>query len=340
VTAAATGTPPAPPSLAPPTATAPVATIALPPARTFIVDTDVAADDLVALTFMLTSPNITVAGITVSGTGEARCEGGVAVVLGLLEYLDAPDLPVACGRNTPPAGSHAFPDAWRDAADRGSGLELPATDRVAVEGNAVELIKGLAGDHPGIAVLTLGPLTNLADALSSDPGLADRLGTVFIMGGALNVPGNLVGPDAPPGNSVAEWNVYVDPHAAELVVEAGLQRTFVSLDSTSQVPVTSEFAQRAITAASRPAGSVLAQLLTANPFMSGGSYYLWDPLAAEVAAGYELGPFAVASVKVEEAEGPESGRTRTVTGEPNCEYLATADARTAEDTLLAVLNAP
>jgi inosine-uridine nucleoside N-ribohydrolase len=305
-----------------------------------LIDTDVAADDLVALSFALSATNVTVVAITVSGTGEARCPGGVAVVLALLEYLEAPPIPVACGRRTPLARDHAFPDAWRDAADRGSGLELPASTRTAVEGSAVELIKGMAGDHPGLTILTTGPLTNLGDALTAEPGLADRIGPVFIMGGALKVAGNIVGPGAPTGNIVAEWNVYVDPHALAAVLGAGVTLTFVGLDGTNQVPVTREFAQRAMQGGSQPASAVLAQLLAANPFMTDGSYYLWDPLAAEVASGFAAGTLEPARVVVDEFEGPESGRTRLVAGDPNARYLATADASAAEDTLLAVLDTP
>ena len=93
-----------------------------PSARTLLVDTDVAPDDLVALAFLVSSPNVTIAAITVSGTGEAHCAGGVDVVLRLLERLDSPEIPVGCGRETPLAGTHAFPDAWRQGADAGSGL--------------------------------------------------------------------------------------------------------------------------------------------------------------------------------------------------------------------------
>lgn len=326
------------PGTTPAIATAGPTTPVAPPAQTFLIDTDVAADDLVALTFMLRAPNVTVAGITVSGTGEAHCQGGVAVVLRLLEYLQAPAIPVACGRETPLVGDHAFPDAWREGVDRGSGLVLPETNRVAVEGNAVELIKGLAGEHPGLAILTLGPLTNLADALSAEPGLAARLGPVFVMGGALHVPGNIVGPGAPTGNGVAEWNIYVDPHAAQVVVDAGLDVRFVSLDGTSQVPVTQEFAHRAIDDGTTLAARVLADLLIENPFMTGGSYFLWDPLAAELAAGYPVGIFSPASIKVEEAEGAESGFTRPTDGDPNILFLSSANKTAAEDTLLAILN--
>jgi inosine-uridine nucleoside N-ribohydrolase len=323
-----------------PRVASPIPTLGPLPAQTFLIDTDVAPDDLVAISFMLSAPNVTVAGITVSGTGEAHCKGGVAVVLGLLEYLAAPNIPVACGRDTPLAGTHAFPEPWRDGADRGSGLEIPPTTRVGAQGNAVNLIESLAAAHGGLAILTLGPLTNLGDALEADPGLASKLGPVFVMGGALHVPGNVQGPGAPAGNAVAEWNVYVDPHAAQVVIDAGLTPAFISLDGTNQVPVTVDFAQRAISTASTAAARVLAQLLNANPFMADGSYFLWDPLAAEIAAGYPVGALAPATISVEETDGAESGFTRPTEGDPNAQYLAHADAKVAEDTLLAVLNAP
>jgi pyrimidine-specific ribonucleoside hydrolase len=303
-----------------------------------LVDTDVAADDLVALTFLVSSPTVQLAGITVSGTGEAHCAGGVDIVLRLLDGLDAPDIPVACGRETPLAGSHTFPDAWRERVDQGSGLELAPTARTPSSSTAVELIATLAAEHESLTVLTLGPLTNLADALLNDPALAEQLGPVFVMGGALHVPGNLVCCGAPEGNSAAEWNIYVDPKAANVVVASGLEPSFVSLDGTNQVPVTPEFAARAMEPSDSAGRGILADLFAANPFMTDGSYFLWDPLAAQLAAGYEIGSFSPACVVVEEAEGPESGFTRPTCETPNIQYLTTVDPAAAEDTLLAVLN--
>lgn len=202
----------------------------------------------------------------------------------------------------------------------------------------MELIELLAEQHPCLVVLTLGPVTNLADALLDDPGLAERLGPVYVMGGALHVRGNILGPGAPTGNTVAEWNIYVDPHAAQVVVDSGITPSFVSLDGTNQVPVTTEFAALAMEGASNPAARVLADLFAANPFMTDGSYFLWDPLAAQLAAGYPVGSFTPAAIVVEEAEGPESGFTRPMDGAPNMQYLITVDPRAAEATLLDVLN--
>jgi inosine-uridine nucleoside N-ribohydrolase len=72
--------------------------------------------------------------------------------------------------------------------------------------------------------------------------------------------------------------------------------------------------------------------------MTDGTYFLWDPLAAAMAADYPLGSFSAARVDVEEAEGPEVGFTRPVEGTPNVEYLSSADRAAVEDTLLETLN--
>ena len=341
-TAPATSTPasvlePSSAPSAPSRQTAPPATPTVSGPVTLLVDTDVAGDDLVALAFLISAPHVTLAAITVSGTGEAHCAGGVDVVLRLLERLDAPEIPVACGRETPLQGDHEFPAAWREHVDAGAGLVLPTTTRKPSTSTAVELITDLSKQHEKLPVLTLGPVTNLADALLADPTLAARLGPVTVMGGALHVPGNLVCCGAPEGNAVAEWNIYVDPHAAQVLVDTGISPRFVSLDGTNQVPVTTAFGARVMAATGGAALGMVQELFTANPFMIDGSFYLWDPLAAQMAAGYPVGSYSPATITVEEAEGPESGFTRPVSGSPNIQYLSTAAAAVAEDTLLAVL---
>ena len=302
-----------------------------------LIDTDVAPDDLVAIAFLLASPGVEIKAITVSGTGEAHCVGGVDVVLRLLERLDAPPIDVACGRETPMAGDRAFPDEWRAGVDGGSGLELPTTSRQPFAGDATQLLVETSDAVDGLRVLTLGPLTNLADALGDHPALAQRLETVYAMGGALFVPGN-VSFGGPPDNEVAEWNIYVDPTAAQAVIDSGLKVRLVSLDGTNQVPVTEEFAARVRQEATGPGALVLAELFSGHPFMTDGSYFLWDPLAAALAAGRPLGSFSGARVDVEETEGPEAGFTRPVEGRPNVEYLSSADRAAAEDTLLQALD--
>ena len=103
------------------------------------------------------------------------------------------------------------------------------------------------------------------------------------------------------------------------------------------MPVTQEFAQRIQQEATGPGALVLAELFAGHPFMTDGTYILWDPLAAAMAAGYPLGSFSADRVSVEQAEGPEVGFTRPVEGTPNVEYLSSADRAAAEETLLETL---
>ena len=180
-------------------------------------------------------------------------------------------------------------------------------------------------------------MTNLADALASHPDLAQQLESVYAMGGALFVPGN-VRFGGPPDNEVAEWNIYVDPTAAEAVIDSGLTVRLISLDGTNQAPVTPGFAKRVQDEATGPGAKVLAELFAEHPFMTDGTYFLWDPLAAALAAGHPLGSFDGARVDVEEAEGPEVGFTRPVDGVPNVEYLRTVDAAAAERQLFETMN--
>jgi inosine-uridine nucleoside N-ribohydrolase len=81
------------------------------------------------------------------------------------------------------------------------------------------------------------------------------------------------------------------------------------------------------------------ELAAANPFMSSGDYYLWDPLAAMVAAGYPVGTFSSVVLSVDVDEGPTSGATVREVGKPNAEYLDQVDTPVVESIFVGVLSA-
>jgi pyrimidine-specific ribonucleoside hydrolase len=309
-----------------------------PPVR-LLVDTDAAPDDLVAISFLVASPNVELAAITVSGTGEVHCPRGAELVLQLLERLAAPDIPVACGDDQPLTLGHAFPDLFRSNADAAAGLDLPTTTRRPVDGGAVKLIASAAAGGGELRILTLGPLTNLAEALGDTAGLSDAIESVYVMGGAVDVPGNIAGsPGGPQDNTTAEWNVYVDPEALEAVLGSVTTTRLVSLDGTNQVPLTAAFAARARASPSGASLRVLAELLAKNEYMTSGSYYLWDAVAAVAAAGYPVGEFTEADLTVDTAEGKTSGATRRGDGPPDAAYMTRADPTLIEDLLISVMD--
>ena len=102
---------------APSTLEAGVARPILADAQPFIIDTDMAADDWMAILYLLQRPDVDVRAITVTGAGEAHCQPGVQNALGLTALAGRPQIPVACGRETPLKGDHAFPMDWRKNVD-------------------------------------------------------------------------------------------------------------------------------------------------------------------------------------------------------------------------------
>jgi hypothetical protein len=189
-----------------------------------VVDTDLGADDLAALALLLRHPGVDVEAVTVAATGLVGCAAGVDLVSDLLAALEEPAVPVACGRPHPGPGGRSFPAAWRYAAAAGAGLPrdpgpaLPRDPRPAAE-----LIGDLAGAAPGLAVVALGPLTNLADLATADPGAYAALDRVQVMAGVVDGPGQ---------DGVGEWNVAADPAAARTVLAvAGPSVTVVPADA-------------------------------------------------------------------------------------------------------------
>ena len=282
-------------------------------ARPVLIDTDMAVDDWLAILYLLQRPDVDVRALTIAGTGEAHCDSGVQNAMDLVALAGRPGIPVACGRETPLQGDHVFPQSWRDNVDRLAGLSIPANPGRPLGENAAALIAGAVRDAGGdLLIVTLGPLTNLAGAFAQDPALAEAVNEIFIMGGALSVPGNVGSvPEAGIENDNAEWNIYVDPHAASLVLASGAPVTIVPLDATNQVVLDRAFYDRLGGDRATPEAEFVYQALTNNiGFVNSGFYYFWDPLTAALAVDESLGSFDRRPVLVVEEEGPGVGAVR------------------------------
>jgi inosine-uridine nucleoside N-ribohydrolase len=299
-----------------------------------VIDTDAAIDDLVALTFLLSSDEVDVRAITISGTGEVRCPAGVSVMQELLARTGDEGVPIGCGRATPLDGTHAFPDEWRDAADSGWGILAPTHAPEPDAPTAVELL--VESVEPGVTLLTLGPLTNVAEAFRADGELAGRIDSIVTMGGAVDASGNVTEPDLDGAHS--EWNVYVDPVAASEVFGSGAPLLLVALDATNSVPVTPVFLERLALNSHTPPAALVAELYQANPLVGTGAAYFWDPLAAAAVIDRDLLTTEPADIAVVTEDGPDIGRTiRSTDGHP-IDVATSADAGRFEDLLLRTLD--
>jgi pyrimidine-specific ribonucleoside hydrolase len=305
-----------------------------PSARPVVIDTDMAPDDWLAILYLLQRGDVNVRAITVTGTGVAHCEPGVRHALGLVALAGYPAIPVACGSEIPYEGGQSFPDEWRRGADTLQGLALPAGGSANPALRAPQLLLSLADRNRGkLVVVALGPLTNLAQAIESEPEFAGKLGGIFIMGGAVDVPGN-ISPEEP---GVAEWNIYADPRAASIVVESGAKVTLVPLDATNYVQVTPAFVEKLGTRRSTAVANFAYEVLMSNrAFVESGDYYFWDPMASAISTDETLATFAEMGLRVV-VDGAEIGRTARAQDGSRVRVAVKADGARFEQLFLEAL---
>jgi purine nucleosidase len=179
--------------------------------RTFLIDTDTASDDAVALIMALRSPEVRVAAITVVA-GNVPVQQATSNALYTAELCDS-DVPIYSGADRPLLRDLVTADWFHGLDGLGDHGYVPARRRAEAR-HAVDVIIETVLSNPGIEIVTLGPLTNLALALSREPKLAAAVGRCIVMGGAPCCEGNVT--------PAAEFNIWVDPEAARIVFAAGL----------------------------------------------------------------------------------------------------------------------
>jgi inosine-uridine nucleoside N-ribohydrolase len=227
--------------------------------RRVIIDTDPGIDDALALILALQSPELCVEAIT-TVSGNAHVDLTTHNTLTVLELFPAERRPpVAKGADRPltrPLYTAAMVHdedglggVSRLRTPDGSLRYRPASDALSAL-DAVTCFFDLIRRFPGeITLIALGPLTNLAYALRRDASLMRQLAGIVMMGGAVTGPGNVT--------PVAEFNIYVDPEAAQLVFTSGLPLTLIGLDVTDRVRLTTEMVEQRV----RPVGTRLTQFV-------------------------------------------------------------------------------
>jgi pyrimidine-specific ribonucleoside hydrolase len=304
-----------------------------------IFDTDMAHEDMIAALFLLSHPNADVRAITVAGTGEAHCGPGVRHALGLVALSGHKGIPVACGRETPLAGDHEFPAAWRQAVDRAYGVTIPTGEAASGLSAADLIINVIQGAEEPITIVAVGPLTNIAEAVQKEPGIAGHIREIYIMGGAVNVEGNVGDSGVGIQNQHAEWNIYIDPVAANIVFRSGIPITLVPLDATRDVPVTRDFYRALEKNRGTASAGLVYEILGANlDFVDSGGFQFWDSLTAAISMDQSITTFKEMKLTVVEEEGPESARTMTAPDGSTIRVAMSAERKTFEQTVLTVLN--
>jgi purine nucleosidase len=179
--------------------------------RVFLIDTDVASDDAVALIMALRSPDVHIVAIT-TVAGNVEVQQASRNALYTVELCGA-DVPVYVGAEKPLRRTHQSA-TWFHGRDGLGDHGYPMPRRPPEKTHAVDAMIAAIESHPGLVVITLGPLTNLALALDRSPSIAAKVGRCVVMGGAPCCEGNVT--------PAAEYNIWVDPEAARTVLVSGL----------------------------------------------------------------------------------------------------------------------
>ncbi len=277
--------------------------------RKMILDLDIGVDDALAIAYALADPEVDLIGI-VSSYGNNLLDVCAENSLKLLELLGHTDIPVFKGLPHSCTTDHFdVMQVSKDIhGDNGIGdVELPAPSRALEEQSGVDFYIEAAHKYSkDLIIIPTGPMTNLAAALKKDPEIANLIGNVTFMGGALTVEGNVT--------PVAEANINQDPKAADEVMKSNLPLTMVGLDVTLRTLLTKNETKQW-----RELGTASGKAFADITDFYIDAYYnldidkrgcaLHDPLAV----GVGIDPSFVSTIslfmKVVYQEGPYYGRT-------------------------------
>lgn len=312
-----------------------------PPAQRVIIDVDPSVDSALAMLLLLRTPGVGVEAVTVVEGMSSVVDGGRNAQR-ILDLAGKPDIPVYLGEAGVPEGGHPFPAFHQEESARLGGANLPPPSRPPQRERAGAAIASILKASPGeITVIALGPLTNIAAALASDPSIATQARTVVAMGGAVRVRGNVDRPFVGFHNSVAEWNFFADPRAAARVVDAFPKVVFAGLDAVEYAPVTPMFVKRLgeIASSSPIPGFAHAALSGSAEAIKEGNFYFWDALTAAAAVNPSLVTCSETAIVIHTQPLSHAGWTEEVmSGGRRVEVCTSADRAALEDYFLRVVT--
>ncbi|KOP56606.1 nucleoside hydrolase [Pseudomonas coronafaciens pv. porri] len=221
--------------------------------RDLIIDTDPGADDVVALLLALASPQeLNVMAIT-TVAGNVRLDKTSRNARLAREWAGREEVPVYAGTPKPLVRTPIYAENIHGQEGL-PGVPIHEPAKGLAEGNAVDyLIRTLSKAKPhSITIAMLGPQTNLALALVQAPEITQGIKEVVVMGGAHFNGGNIT--------PAAEFNLFADPHAAQIVLASGVKLTYVPLDVTHKI-LTSEQRLKQIAALNNNAGKLVDGIL-------------------------------------------------------------------------------
>jgi inosine-uridine nucleoside N-ribohydrolase len=260
--------------------------------RRVIIDTDPGADDAMAIILALNSPEFKVEALTVV-PGNVDGRQGLENALKIVSLAGRCDVTVAAGAQHPLNQKLITAQFWHGKNGL-ANVELPASKCQADPRFGPDLIIEMVHKYPHeITLIPIGPLTNIALAVSKDPTIAALVHNIVIMGGSITG-GNV--------NGAAEANIYNDPEAAQIVFNAGWLVTMVGSDVGERTLITRKYLAE-LQSSHGPQSDFIAKLadfyLTRSEKSGYSGAAMYDPLAVGIALDPTLGTLREMHVDVE-----------------------------------------
>lgn len=300
--------------------------------RRFVIDTDTASDDAVAL-LLAVAAGVEIAAVTVVA-GNVPIQTAVRNAIVTLDICGAPQVPVYVG-SAEPLERPLETSEDTHGVDGMAGVDLPPPSRSADLRDAVEVLLELADEDPGtLTLVTLGPLTNIAKAIDRDPAFLTKFERTYFMAGSPDGVGNV--------NVAGEFNVWADPEAATTVFAADGPKTMVGWNISRQFTVITP-AENAELVAAGPLGAWASAInVDVDTFcreVSGlDGYDLPDPVTMAVALDPSLITDASDESMVIGLDEPTRGAVvldrRAERSEPNCQVVWSVDEARFKQSLL------
>lgn len=283
--------------------------------RRVILDTDTGVDDALAIMLAIRSPEISVEAITgvCGNTSLNNCLRNIHLTLDVLDVQEIPE--VARGEEQPMIrhlsfagdihGNDGLGGVSRLVDQEGQRIYPDPAYQVSSVHAVDVILESIHSYLDELTIVAVGPLTNVARAIMKDRERMRRLREVIIMGGAFETRGNV--------SQVAEFNIYSDPHAAQIVCDSGIPLLFVPLDVTRQAFLSSEIIGRYSAEGGTRATFVrdcTAEYVAFHQRSKGiNGCFLHDPLAVAVAMQENLVTMVPARVDVETSGNLTMGMT-------------------------------
>ena len=230
--------------------------------KRIIIDTDPGVDDAFTFLLALASPEIQLEALTTT-QGNVTVDKATRNALSILELGRASHIPVAQGSQLPLIQPLRASAVVHGESGIGNS-RLPEPQARPIQKHAVDyLIERVLAEPKEISIFPIGPMTNIAMAIRKEPRFAKSVRELVIMGGAIQEGGNMT--------ALAEFNIYVDPHAAHIVFHSGIPITLIPLDVTHKCLLKQEHMDRLV------------------KIKSPVTRFLWDAMEVYLKASLDLG---------------------------------------------------